>query len=182
MVWKKIFGTRSGSGATSVYFSSDGGVIVGGYKDATGAIGDMNFKSSGIINTGKPTADKISAANVAATTVPTTLVWSWEETDTSYIGITKSMRLDSSDNIYLNVGLKSQVIKLNNAGAKQWGTAEIDATVQTNDIELIGGSSSSDPVTGIILVGHQFATTTTGCIGTGCSVIKGAMIEISAST
>jgi hypothetical protein len=106
MVWKKIFGTRSGSGATSVYFSSDGGIIVGGFKDSTVEIGGMKF-TEGIISTGKPTADKISAANVAATTVPTTLVWSWEETDTSYIGITKSMRLDSSDNIYLNVGLKS---------------------------------------------------------------------------
>jgi len=72
IVWKFIYGaTGSGSGLESISFSSDGGIIVGGYVDAVGPITDMVFKSSGIITEAKPFIAKISAADAASSTVPT---------------------------------------------------------------------------------------------------------------
>lgn len=165
----------SGSGLESIYFSSDGGVIVGGYVEATGPIGDMVFKSSGIITEAKPFIAKISASDYAGSSAPTSWVWSHTETDATYAGSTKSMRLDSNDNIYANVGTRTSVIKLAGSdGSIVWRSGQIDAAVQSNDLELITSTG------GMVLIGHHFGTTTEGCVGNGCSVIKGAMIELNA--
>lgn len=82
------------------------------------------------------------------------------------------MRLDSSDNIYAIIGSESSVIKLaGNDGTVAWTSAQIEATVKVNDIELIAATG------GIILVGTHYETTN-GCAEDACSIIKGAMIEL----
>lgn len=175
VAWKMIMGaTGSGSGLESIYFTSDGGVVVGGYVEATGPIGDMVFKSSGIITEAKPFIAKVSASDMAGNTTPNSWVWSHTETDATYKGSTKSLRIDSSDNIYANVGTRTSVLKIQGSdGAIVWRSGQIDAAVQSNDLELLPDNS-------MVLIGHQFGSTMTGCVGTGCSVIKGAMIQLNA--
>lgn len=174
IVWKMISGNAgSGSGLESVAFSSDGGIIVGGYSAATGPIGDMVFKSSGIITEAAPTVAKLSAADAGGSATPTSFEWTHTETDTVYKGSTKSMRIDSAGNIFANVGTRTAILKIAQAtGTIVWKSGQIDANVQSNDIELIAADG------GMILVGHHFGSTTTGCVGTGCSVIKGTMMKV----
>lgn len=78
----------------------------------------------GYINDNEPYIAKVDATDAAASTAPTSFVWEHAVTDTLYEGKAKSMRLDSSDNIYAIIGSESSVIKLaGNDGTVAWTSA-----------------------------------------------------------
>jgi len=62
------------------------------------------------------------------------------------LGSAKSIRVDSSDNIYF-IGGKAGVAKLSSSGAETFKVAEVDTTYQLNDLEV-----NSDGT--IVLTGH----------------------------
>ena len=134
--------TGSDSGLQTVYFSSDGGIVVGGY-----------------INDNEPYIAKVDATDAAGSVAPTSFVWEHTVTDAAYEGITKSMRLDSSDNIYAIIGSEPTIIKLAGSdGTVAWTSPTIGTTEDIIDIELI--------------------TSTGGLIVVGNYQNKGAMIEL----
>lgn len=176
IAWKMTHGAPGqGSGLETAAFTSDGGFVVGGFVDAPGGIGDMVFKSGGIITDAKPFLAKISAASAAGSATPSGFGWTYTEADPVYAGSTKAIRIDASDNIFANVGTRSAVVKLDSTGGVAWKSGEIDSSIQSNDLELVASDG------GIVLVGHQYGTTMTGCVGSGCSVIKGAMMKLDSS-
>jgi hypothetical protein len=121
VAWKMTYGTPGqGSGLETTGFTVDGGVIVGGFVDAPAGIGDMVFKSAGVITEAKPFIAKISAADAAGSTVPPGFEWTHVEADPTYVGSTKAIRIDGSGDTYANVGTRSAVIKLSNTGAVVW--------------------------------------------------------------
>lgn len=173
VAWKMTHGTPGqGAGLETAAFTSDAGFVVAGFVDAPGGIGDMAFKSGGIVTEAKPFMAKISAADAADSVAPSGFEWTHTEADATYAGSARAIRIDGSDQVFASVGTGSAVIKLSSAGSIVWRSGQIDSTVQTNDLELVAADG------GIVLVGHQFGSTMTGCVGTGCSVIKGAMMKL----
>lgn len=167
-IWEMTYVT--GSGAETVAFTSDGGFVVGGYVNSNTSADSMNFKSGGQCEDGQPFLGKISATDAAGTTAPTAFAWTYTQTDTVYAGSAKALRVDSSDNVFAIACTKSCVIKLNGSGTEVWKTGQIDSAIQSNDLEI-----ATD---GVVLVGHRYSTSSTGCDNSSCSVIKGAMMKL----
>jgi len=136
----------TGSGAETVAFTSDGGFVVGGFIDTSQAISELNFKSGGQVEAATPFIGKISAADAAGSSAPSSFAWTYTNTDSAYTGSAKALRVDSSDNVFAIAGTKSAAIKLSSSGAETWATGQLDANSQMNDIEL-----TSD---GLVLVGQ----------------------------
>lgn len=81
---------------------------------------------------------KVSAADAAGSTTPSGFEWTKEwGADILHSeaagGSVKSIRVDSSDNIYFIAG-KSSIAKLDSAGTEIWKHNTIDNTVQYNDL------------------------------------------------
>lgn len=176
LVWKMAYTGASGAGgegfsqgsdaiAETVAFTSDGGFVIGGSIKCKDCIDTMTFKSGGMMTDGSPFIAKVSAADAAATSAPSSFEWTFElvpedlnVTDLyadyyKFMGSARSLRIDSSDNVYAIVGTASSMVKLNGSGVEQW--VKYDTTedkVQMNDLELV-----SD---GIILAGHRYVTLT----------------------
>ena len=176
IAWQMTYGSAGqGSGLETAGFTSDGALIVGGFVEAPGGIGDMLFKSAGFVADAKPFIAKISAVDAAGLVSPSGFEWAHVEADTTYLGSTRAMRIDGGDNIFANVGSRTAVLKLSSSGAVIWSSGQIDSTFQSNDLELVPKDG------GMILVGHQFGSTMAGCVGSGCSVVKGAMLKLDSS-
>lgn len=79
IVWEMEHGTASG--AETVAFTSDGGFVVGGFTDTTQALNELNFKSGGQVESATPFIGKISAADAAASSAPTTFAWTYTNAD-----------------------------------------------------------------------------------------------------
>ena len=115
---------------------------------------------------GNPFIAKISAADAASASAPSSFEWTYEldpydqlnlilvdlhlvSVKSVYSGSAKAIRVDFEDNIYAIIGTTSGLIKLNSSGAKQWHYATTK-DVQMNDLEIV-----SD---GIVLAGHRYVT------------------------
>jgi len=110
----------SGSGSETVAFTSDGGFIIGGYIDAEGSADEFYFKSSGQAY-GIPFAAKVSAADAAGSSAPSSFEWTYSNDAEESMGSIKSIRIDSNDNAFMVMGLAG-IIKLNDAGEEVWNS------------------------------------------------------------
>ena len=124
IAWTMNYGTAgTATGLESVHLLSDGGFVIGGYTDSPTGFG--NFKSGGQIEGSKPFVAKISQADAAGSTAPSSFAWTYSVADN--IGSTKSLRVDSSGKVYALVGTHSRVVKLNADGTLDWDTGSIEA-------------------------------------------------------
>ena len=110
LVWKmNKAGSSNNAAAETVAFTSDGGFVIGGGLNNPEPVKSMAFKSSGQFAEGNPFIAKVSAADAAGTSAPSSFEWEYELTppsDTSaYQGSAKALRVDSSDNIYAILGI-----------------------------------------------------------------------------
>jgi len=176
LVWKmNKAGSSNNASAETVAFTSDGGFVIGGSLNNPEPIKTMYFKSAGQVAEGSPFIAKVSAADAAGTSAPSSFEWEYEVTPDSdsspYQGAAKALRVDSSDNIYAILGVKGAVVKLNSAGAEQFKSQALQDGVQLNDLEVV-----SD---GIVLTGHRYVTYTDNenCNDT-CGTILGFLIKV----
>jgi hypothetical protein len=179
LVWEftqEATSSTTNAGLETVAFTSDGGFVVGGFTDSSLGISDMYFKSGGQVDEGIPFFGKISATDAAASSAPTSWEWSYSSltTDTddeTYRGSAKSIRVDSSDNVFGLVSAGATLVKLTSTGTKDLDTGTALSTYgQMNDLELV-----SD---GIVMTGHTYSMSTENCWGTGCGVIKGTILKV----
>lgn len=105
VVWKMNYGATdsSGAGVETVYFTSDGGFVVGGYVNSDSQIKDILFKSGGIVDDGIPFIGKISASDAESSEAPQGFEWTYEDSN-EYEGSAKMMRVDSDDNVVAILG------------------------------------------------------------------------------
>jgi len=117
------------SGAETVAFTSDGGFIIGGYLDNEADIIEHNFKSGGQIDgeNAKPFIAKVSAADAAGSSAPSSFEWTYTCSDAENYGSAKAIRVDSSDNVFAVIG-HGAIVKLNAAGEEVWKTNEYEQT------------------------------------------------------
>ena len=95
----------------TVFFTSDGGAIIGGAVDIPKGTG-IGFKSTGIMMEGKPFVAKLKASDVNGSKAPKSFEWTYTEPDIMYRGGTKSVRIDGEDTIYASVGRESAIIQI----------------------------------------------------------------------
>jgi len=117
------------SGAETVAFTSDGGFIIGGYLDNETDASEIYFKSSGQVDgeNAKPFIAKVSAADAAGSSAPSSFEWTYTCSDAENYGSAKAIRVDSSDNVFAVIG-HGAVVKLNDAGEEVWKTDEYELT------------------------------------------------------
>lgn len=117
------------SGAETVAFTSDGGIIIGGFLDNEVDAINNYFKSSGQVDgeNAKPFIAKISAADAGGSSAPTSFEWTYTNSEAENYGSAKALRVDSSDNVYAVIG-HGAVVKLNSAGEEVWKTDEYEST------------------------------------------------------
>ena len=82
---------------------------------------------------------KVSAADAAGSSAPSSFEWTKEWADLISVeragGSVKSIRIDSSDNIYFIAGMNG-IGKLNSAGTETWKHRTIEPVAQYNDLEV----------------------------------------------
>lgn len=144
VVWEMTH--DAGSGAEAIAFTDDGGFIVCGYIESEYQAAEQNFKSAGQVEEATPFVAKVSAADAAGDSAPTSFEWEWSETGEEFTGSAKTIRLDSDGNIYTVIG-KSAVVKLDSSGTEVWNAGYM-SNIQLNDLEL-----ASD---GLVAIGHQY--------------------------
>lgn len=151
--------------------------MVGGFIDSALSADEMYFKSGGQVDEGIPFFGKISASDAAASSAPTSWEWTYsglttESVENTYSGSTKSIRVDSDDNVFGLVGAGAILVKLSSTGSKTWdtGTDFSSYNCQLNDLELV-----SD---GTVMTGHCYSISTENCWGEGCGVIKGTIMKV----
>ena len=105
IVWKQNYGATktSGAGVETVYFTSDGGFVIGGFVNSDSQIKDMLFKSGGMVEDGIPFIGKISASDAESNEAPQGFEWTYEDTS-EYSGSAKMMGVDSDDNVVAILG------------------------------------------------------------------------------
>lgn len=137
--------------------------MVGGVFNSEAGMEDLLFKSSGIIEDGTPYMAKITAADAAASSAPSGFDWTYSG---SVEGSTRSLRVDSSDNIYAISGATCNLVKLASDGSLTWDSGDtLNANGQMNDLEVV-----SD---GVVIVGHIYGTAD----NTKFSSITGHMVK-----
>lgn len=157
--------TTSGynSAFETVAFTSDGGFVVGGVLNTEDSMEELLFKSSGIITAGTPYMAKITAADAAASSAPSSFDWTYSGT---VEGSTRSLRVDSSDNVYAISGSTCNLTKLSSDGSLSWETGDtLNSNGQMNDLEVV-----SD---GVVIAGHIYGTAD----NTKFSTITGHMVK-----
>lgn len=117
LVWTMNYGTAGTvTGLESVATLSNGDIVVGGYTDDEASF--STFKSGGQILEGKPFLALITKSDAGGSSAPSSFSWTYSMTEADYKGSAKSIRVDSSDNIFAVVGVKSAAVKLNSSGAE----------------------------------------------------------------
>lgn len=140
--------TNSGSeqnALETVQFTSDGGFVVGGFLDSDFATRSLVFKSGGYVDSGSPFIGKISAADAEGSSAPEDFAWTWSGEENK--GTVRSVKVDSSDNVYGVFGGENTLVKLDSSGTEEWNTGfGLSNNAQLNDLVLTDD--------GVILVGH----------------------------
>lgn len=125
---------------------------------------------------GKSFIGKIKASDIAGSKAPKKFEWTYveERKDKAYRGGTKSIKIDSQDNVYASVGEMTVLTVLNPAG-ELLAQVELDKKTQNNDIALADDG-------GVVFLGLQYDISPADCNPVSaypgkCSRIKGSLMK-----